>query len=256
MRRSKGQLEDDSPGTPAWIVSFSDMVTLLLAFFVLLQAFAMVRDPELFYQGQGSFRRAIAGLGIPDWLLGKRDRPEHGHIRRQHSMPEDASDPARQRVLNARDEEIRLRFAQIKKNLEHQMTDVREKMLSVEATPIRFPPTAATLRASDRQFLQRFARELRQNVQADSVSIYVVGLARDMPGGKSQWLASARRALAVDRLLRHELKPVLAKRAWSLHSWGAGAGKQWCERLRIGTVSPQTAIVIAVMAVGDEHGRG
>lgn len=256
MRKDRAQPQDDSPHTPVWIVSFSDMVTLLLAFFVLLQTFAIARDPELFYVGQGSFRRAISGMGIPDWLLGKQDRPRYEHPKTRHTMPEDPADPTRQRVLNARDEEIRQRFEQIKKNLQHEITDVREQMVSVEATPIRFAGSAATLRDSDVQFLHRFARDVSQNVKSDAVSVYVIGLARILPPGREQWLVSARRARSVDRVLRDALKPVLAGRGWSLHAWGAGSGQQWCEKLRIGTVSPQTTILIAVMAVGDEHGRG
>ena len=255
MKKPK-TIEDDSPGTPAWIVSFSDMVTLLLAFFVLLQTFAKERDPALFYQGQGSFRRAIAGMGIPDWLFGRQDRPQYEHSTTRHPAPSDEKDPTKMRVLNARDEEVRRRFQQIRENLQHQITDVTEEIVSVEATPIRFSGTATTLRAVDEQYLQRFAREVRQNVTAEEVSIYVIGLARDAAPGRTQWLVSAERAKAADRALRDALKPVLGAGGWRLHSWGAASGEQWCQRLRLGTVAPQTAILIAVMAVGDQHGRG
>ena len=66
---AKKRQEEEAEGAPAWIVSFADMITLLLAFFVLLQSFAQEQDPELFHQGQGSFRRSISGFGIPDLLL-------------------------------------------------------------------------------------------------------------------------------------------------------------------------------------------
>jgi chemotaxis protein MotB len=44
---AKKRQEEEPEGTPAWIVSFADLITLLLAFFVLLQSFAKEQDPEL-----------------------------------------------------------------------------------------------------------------------------------------------------------------------------------------------------------------
>ncbi|MBL8863777.1 MAG: hypothetical protein JNK02_17440 [Planctomycetes bacterium] len=38
--------EDDSPGAPEWIVTFSDMISLLVTFFVLLLSFASLAEKE------------------------------------------------------------------------------------------------------------------------------------------------------------------------------------------------------------------
>jgi chemotaxis protein MotB len=58
--------EESPPGAPEWMLTFSDCMTLLLTFFVLLTSFASFDDqtiPEL----SSAFSRAIPGVG----LLGK-----------------------------------------------------------------------------------------------------------------------------------------------------------------------------------------
>jgi chemotaxis protein MotB len=63
---AKRREEDASPGAPEWMLTFSDCMTLLLTFFVLLTSFASFDDrtiPEL----SSAFSRAIPGVG----LLGK-----------------------------------------------------------------------------------------------------------------------------------------------------------------------------------------
>jgi len=85
MPREKKR-QEEGRSVPAWVVSFSDMVTLLLAFFVLLQSFARVQDPEMFFVGQGSFKSAIAGMGLPSWLLGRQDKPQREHPKVEHPM--------------------------------------------------------------------------------------------------------------------------------------------------------------------------
>ncbi|MHC4104970.1 MAG: flagellar motor protein MotB, partial [Planctomycetota bacterium] len=45
MAREKKQVvEDEAPGAPEWMVTFSDCMTLLLTFFVLLLSFSSFDD--------------------------------------------------------------------------------------------------------------------------------------------------------------------------------------------------------------------
>ncbi|MDD5011702.1 MAG: flagellar motor protein MotB, partial [Phycisphaerae bacterium] len=48
----KSAPQDNPPSVPAYIVTFSDMVTLLLTFFVLLISLAKMQDPEKFNAGR------------------------------------------------------------------------------------------------------------------------------------------------------------------------------------------------------------
>ena len=244
--------KDESPGVPTWIVSFSDMVTLLLAFFVLLQTFAKERDPELFFQGQGSFQRAIQGLGIPDWLFGKKDNPKFEYAKRHHTVPEQKGERTRGRIINARDEEIRQRFDEIMEKLRHDVTDVREEVLSVVHAPIQFTPGRADLSTPDKQFLGDFAKNLNETLAGRRLTIYVVASAADHGGGAKPWTASARRAMAVDQFLRTALGKPLWQGRWRLHAWGSPSPRLWHDKLAIGDAGKQTPIVIAVLAAGGQ----
>ena len=250
----KKRPEEPRPGVPAWIVSFSDMVTLLLAFFVLLQTFAKDRDPELFAQGQGSFQRAIQGLGVPDWLFGKKDAPEFGQAKRHHTVPERKGPRTRGRIINARDEEVRQRFDEIVQELKHDMTDVKEEVVEVVHAPIKFTSERRDLGPEDKQYLDNFAKNLNAKLSKKKLTIYVVGTAADLDDSQERWMASADRAMAVEQYFRKALGKLLwrPRKQWKLHAWGSPNGRLWYDKLVVGATGKQTQIVIAVLTAGGE----
>ena len=76
MSKKHAMAEAGGEKVPIWIISFADMITLLLSFFVMLQTMASRRDDKLFSIAQDSFRRSMAGFGIPDLVFGKQSVTE------------------------------------------------------------------------------------------------------------------------------------------------------------------------------------
>ncbi|HUU60300.1 MAG TPA: flagellar motor protein MotB, partial [Phycisphaerae bacterium] len=224
---------DSGNSVPTWIVSFSDMVTLLLAFFVLLQSFAHVQDPDLFFVGQGSYRRAISGMGIPAWLFGRKDRPAQKYIKIKH--PTDEGTPAfpKERVIDADAEKLRKVFADLKEQFDTQLADVSQRTLRAEPTPIRFDGPRAELSDEAKAYLRQFATDLRQSAGPAGTLVYVVGLAADAADARQRLPLSARRAHAVEQFLDEALRPAGAGPRWNVFSWGAGAGDAWCRKLGV-----------------------
>jgi flagellar motor protein MotB len=240
--------ENKGGGPPAWIISFSDMVTLLLAFFVLLQAFASVRDPELFFVGQDSFRRAIAGLGVPNWLLGKEDRPTREHRKIEHSTEPAAQPIPKNRVLDAEDEKIRQAFEAVKNMAQTEASDTTELEVETLATPVRFADASEALDESGRQYLMRTGRTIREGLRGGTAKIYVLALAPEAGSKNAKWALSAARAQVACEVIREAVLGHAAyddvSGSWEFHAWGAGGGGIWPKTLGFDADETYVAIVV------------
>ncbi|MHC4678977.1 MAG: flagellar motor protein MotB, partial [Planctomycetota bacterium] len=92
MRSRRRTIEAGGTKVPGYIVTFSDMVTLLLTFFVMLLSLADIQDPELFNQGRDSFIESLTYIGLGS-LLGKEDAPSFGDHKTKHFVPEPDESP-------------------------------------------------------------------------------------------------------------------------------------------------------------------
>ena len=219
---ANGRQEDEAQETPAWIVSFADMITLLLAFFVLLQSFAKEQDPELFRKGQGSFRRSIAGLGIPDLLFGKPELIDGPTQKKRHPTEENDDKINRERVIDSRDAQIRKAFDRIKRVIKTKTSETRIDVTNVVSTPIRFTPGSALLDAPARKYLSELTSELGRNLNPKRVKFCIIASATDQPPGKRRWILSVARAQAVSEFMRGVLSGI-SERQWTLAPMGTGA---------------------------------
>jgi outer membrane protein OmpA-like peptidoglycan-associated protein len=257
LKRSRLIIQDGSPKVPGYIVTFSDMVTLLLTFFVLLLSLAEVQDPELFDKGRDAFLESIRHIGL-GMLFGKEEMPHFGDIKTRHSIsnPDESVDL---RTVDAKAEELRRILEKLK-----QMTTIVPSQIVAERTNfsvanVHFSPGRIDLNEPARKFLRGFCLDLQQNVGRKPVELYVLGLASDGNSDKEKWLLSARRARTVADFLRAALSVAVGGRSrrslaggqskWSVNSWGVGPGGDW-----VGLDSPiskHSQILIAVLRTSD-----
>jgi hypothetical protein len=257
LKRSRLVIEDEGSKVPAYIVTYSDMVTLLLTFFVMLQTLASTQDPELFNRGRDAFLESLRyiGLGI---FFGREDVTELGNLKTKHYI-NNPDELVEKRTIDARAEELR----RILRNLKQLTTIVPSRIVAKRANfsvaNVHFPPGRDDLDGPAKTFLTGFSRDLQQEASREPIDLYVLGLASDGKSEKEQWLLSARRAKTVADFLRDTLSTMDGGQTqrsltggeskWSVYSWGAGPGGDW-----VGWDSPisrHSQILIAVLRASD-----
>ncbi len=257
MKRRHQSTEEGGPKVPAYIVTFSDMVTLLLTFFVMLLSLATVQDEEIFHKGRDSFSFAIRNLGI-GMLLGRKPRPDFGNVKIRHfiSSPDKLF---KGRSIHIKEEKIRQVFNELRQSMKTMPSEIAAKKTDFSLTNIRFARGDARLNASAKQFLGGFCSHLQQNSGSRPVKLYVLGLADDRATEKEQWILSAKRAKAAADYLRGILSSGTSFQTqrsafggwskWSVYWWGAGPGGDWVRR--DSPISRQSQILIAVLRADD-----
>ncbi len=82
-------------GAPAYLVSFGDMMTLILCFFILLVAMSKERNHGLMAKGIGSFVVQIKSMGLTGILSAHEKQEIFDQMRRRFNLPPE-DDPERQ----------------------------------------------------------------------------------------------------------------------------------------------------------------
>ncbi len=221
---------------PAYIVTFSDMITLLLTFFVLLISMANTQDAEFYNTARNSCIKSTgAGRGI---LPGRKVTPDLGDVKTKYAVPKPNEDSIT-RTINAREEELRRKYEKLKTLMKTLPSQITASKPDFTVTPVNFLPGQATLDEPAKAFLKQFAENLRQTASPDKVKLYILGLAGGENTEKQQWIVSSLRAEAVANHLKN------AGLQCPIYGWGAGAGGQWVGRNSL--ASERSQILIAIL---------
>lgn len=243
--------EEKGESAPLWIISFADMISLLMAFFVMLMTMATARSGKLCNAGEGifektlyGFRRTIEGFGMPG-LFGTAgegldlDSPKVYY-------PISDGDSMDARTIDAREEKTRRAFHQVQVRARTYEAQVQGRNPDFVVLPIAFAQGQSVLNDSAVQSLKTYTKNLKDLASLEGLQLYVVGLAPDESNQREQWLLSARRAEAAAKLLRDELS---SEGSCRVFSWGAGAGGDWVKQ--DGPIARQSQIAVAVLRPSD-----
>lgn len=250
---SHKKIPEEKFQVPIWVITFSDMTTNLLTFFVLLVSMGSMRDETLFDQGQAmKFLESVkSGFGF-------KEKISFGNIGIKYHIT-NPGELSEGRTINAKEEEIRRLFKNLSRSMKTMPSQITTPKTNFSVTDIHFGAGEAILNEPAERFLTEFCSHLQQAFTSEPITLYVLGLACDEATEQEQWILSARRAKAVADYLRS----ILTSRSgfqtistefggwskWSVYWWGAGPGGDWVRQ--DSPISKQSQILIAVLRAGD-----
>ena len=246
MSRGKKVKEDPKTPVPSYIVTFSDMVTLLLTFFVLLLSLAESQDENMFKIGQTSFKRALSNFGLQGFLTDTTSGPDMGYAKVKYKVDvEEKAEDSEERSIDYEMEMLRRAILELERNMDISPSQLRGSSKMFTVADIRFDGGSYALDDPDLAFLSSYCSQLEESYSGESPTVYVVGLAGRESGERKQWMISARRAEVVADYMRGRLSD---PEKWHIFCWGAGSGGDWADVT--GLVSEKADILIAVLTEG------
>jgi len=236
MSRERKVIVESAPKAPVYIITFSTLAALLLAFFVVLISMGTVRNETIMAEGMGggwSFLESFkAGFGA-----GKKLDSGSSY----YYAVDNPEDDANGRTVDASGERVRRLLKKVESFGDAVPSPITAEKVNFALTDIHFTGDEVAINAQAEQFLKEFCTGLQQDESHANVKLCVLCVGGSGGQAEKELVLAARRARAVEDFLRANLS---ATGKWTTYSWGAGPDSTWTAGDTIASTQPRVLIAI------------
>lgn len=212
--------EPPKKGAPRYIVAYCSIMTLLLAFFIILQAFATVQEEGLFYAGRGSFVRALKTFGLGGLWEPRKGGVTQGPPGARYRSTEGQEARPRQRRIDPEAEEAQRALEALEEQFDVRRPPRASGWCVTLPTPWSYQSGKVHLSPEEEEFCQELARRIVPLLLARAFVIRIGGILSCSP---EEELEQTEKALQVaqqfrDRFIQHmtpQVRPLAADRVYS-----------------------------------------
>ncbi|MCC7011010.1 MAG: OmpA family protein [Planctomycetes bacterium] len=210
--------EDPKTPVPLWLVSFGDMMTNALTFFILMVSMSHQRDYGLIAKGLGSFVVALKSHGLPGLMPESEKVAIFEEFRQRFNLPPEDDAERRETPLKASELEL-VRSAAAKALQPHDEL--------FQPSIASFATASAVLDNASKDYIDRLADTLRPS---RAQLLVLEGHALDADSvkwlGHDHWLAFARAQAVREHLIQVHGFPAerVEARAWMVEVEPEGPG--------------------------------
>ncbi len=234
--------KDPKIPVPAYIVTYSDMITLLLTFFVMLLSLAETQvDEHKFMAGCYSFKSAVADFGLSGFLINQNRGPGLEHPKPKYRIDE-GEDEENDRSIDAETEMVRRILLEVERMMKISPSHICGMDKTFLQPGIEFQSDSWDIDDDAQKRISAICEQIKIDYTLQEPILYVLGLAADAKNDRQQWIVSSQRAKAVADAIRTQIPENLK---WPVFCWGAADGGQWVGRN--GQTTQNNQILIAVL---------
>ncbi len=210
MQVPKRQDEPKKKGAPRYMSAYCSIMTLLLAFFIILQTFAKEQQSGFFYAGRGSFVRALETFGLGGvWdRMGGGVGP--GEVIPHYRSSEGEDDPPDMRRIDPEHEDAQRALQSLEEEFNVQEPKQGTGWRVTLPTPFSYETSEDEFGPEYGWFCERLASCLEPLVSARGFVIRV-GALLDCP--EQEEVAQTRRALQTAHEVRRRIIDSMSPRA-------------------------------------------
>jgi hypothetical protein len=221
------------------------MITLLLAFFVMLQTMAKTKDNTLMKATERSFITALNRMGLPDYFFPSNQRDKQVDYRKlrypdQDPVPQGLAPPIlREQFCDP----VAKAFDEVARHMKTDSSDNARALSGCFGLDLKGLADGKTLTDADKAAIASLAGDLADRSAGGAIEVLVMAAAPGEKDAESQYAASAIRSAVVQRALAEALRSRGAERSVKVASCGVGAGGFFGKAVK----SSASPVVVAVL---------